>query len=73
MDIEQFDWDRAVAVQRDLAGRSMTRAVGIPDLVIAAVAERHRVALLHYDHDFLHIAAVTGQSMEWVVPAGRVP
>lgn len=50
----------------------MTRAVGIPDLLIAAVAERHRVTVLHYDADFEHVAALTGQPVEWVVPRGTV-
>ncbi len=73
LDIEQVDWDRAVTVQRRLAGRSMTRAVAIPDLVAAAVAERHRVTVLHYDRDFELIAEITGQRTGWVVPRGSVP
>jgi hypothetical protein len=28
--------------------------------------------VLHYDHDFDLIAAVTGQPTEWVVPAGSI-
>ena len=67
---DQEAWDRALDVQRQLAGRSMTRSVGIPDLLVAAVAELHRVTVLHYDADFDHIASVTGQSTEWVVPRG---
>ncbi len=43
------------------------------DLVISAVAERCRVTVLHYDGDFDRVAAVTGQSTEWVVQAGSVP
>lgn len=69
---DQEVWDRVLEVQRELSRRSMTRAVGIPDLVIAAVAERHRVAVLHYNADFDHVAEVTGQEMEWVVPRGSV-
>ncbi|MDQ3152248.1 MAG: PIN domain nuclease [Actinomycetota bacterium] len=68
---DQEVWDRALDVQRSLAVRSMTRAVGIPDLIVAAVAEHHDVAVLHYDSDFDHIAAITGQSMHWVVPPGE--
>ena len=52
LDIEQADWDRAYGVQAELATTGRTRAVGIADLVLAAVAERHRVTLLHYDRDF---------------------
>jgi predicted nucleic acid-binding protein len=67
---DQDVWDRALDVQRELARRSMTRAVGIPDLLVAAVAERHRVTVLHYDGDFDHVAALTGQAAEWVAPRG---
>ena len=45
----------------------------IADLVVAAAAERAGLVLLHYDHDFDLIAAVTGQPTEWVVPRGTVP
>jgi predicted nucleic acid-binding protein len=69
---DQEVWDRVLDVQRELARRSMTRAVGINDLVISAVAERHRATVLHYDADFDHVAGVTGQEMEWVVPRGSV-
>ena len=44
----------------------------IPDLIIAAVAEHHGVSIIHYDHNFDRIAAVTGQPVEWVVPAESV-
>jgi hypothetical protein len=47
-------------------------AVGFPDLLIAAVAERERVTVLHYDSDFDLTAEVTGQAMQWVVPRGTV-
>lgn len=42
----------------------------LPDLLIAATAERHRVTLLHYDHEYDLIATVTRQPTEWVVPRG---
>ena len=67
---DQEVWDRALEVQRELASRSMTRAVGMADLLVAAVAELHRVVVLHYDADFDHVGAVTGQPVEWVVPRG---
>ena len=73
LDIEQADWTRATAVQRLLARTSRHRAAGLADLVLAAVAERHQVTLLHDDQDFEHIASVSGQQIEWVVPAGSVP
>lgn len=65
-------WDRAVDVHSALAERGQHRAVAIPDLIIAAVAERHDIPVLHYDHDFEVIAEVTGQAVEWVVPPGTV-
>ncbi len=49
------------------------RAVGLPDLLIAAVAERESVTVLHYDSDYDFIAQITGQPMQWVVPHGTVP
>lgn len=49
------------------------RAVGFPDLLVAAVAERERVILLHYDAGYDLIAQVTGQAVQWVVPRGTVP
>jgi predicted nucleic acid-binding protein len=45
---------------------------GVPDLIVAAVAERHGVTVLHDDPDFDHVAAVTGHTVEWVVPRGAV-
>ncbi len=65
-------WDRALEVQGELSARGQLRAVGIPDLLIAATAERHQVAVLHHDADFDLVAAVTRQPCEWVVPHGSV-
>jgi predicted nucleic acid-binding protein len=69
---EDVDCRRAREVCRRLASSGRHRAVGIPDLVTAAVAERHRVAVLHYDADYDLIAEITGQPTEWVVPRGSV-
>ncbi len=66
------DWHRALEVQARLWRSGRVRAVGFPDLLIAAVAERERVSLVHYDSDYDLIAAVTGQQMRWVVPPGTV-
>jgi len=41
--------------------------------LIAAAAEATGLVVLHYDHDFDFIAEITGQPMEWIVPAGAVP
>lgn len=67
------DWRRALEVQASLWRSGHMRAVGLPDLLVAAVAERERVIVLHYDGDYDPIAQVTGQSMQWVVPRGTVP
>lgn len=71
--IVQDDFDRAVEVMTELARRGRHRAVGIPDLLISAVAERARLTVLHYDADYDYVAEVTSQSMQWVVPRGTVP
>ena len=42
------------------------------DLIIAAAAEAAELTVLHYDHDFDHIASVTGQPSEWVAPPGSL-
>lgn len=55
-----------------LAERSQHRAVTLPDLLIAACAERAGLTVLHYDADFDRIAEVTGQATEWIVPRGSV-
>lgn len=48
------------------------RAVGPPDLLIAAVAERERVAVLRPHGNYKLIAQVTGLPTQWVVPRGTV-
>jgi len=55
---------RAVEVQMALADRGMHRAPSIPDLLIAALAERSGLTVLHHDKDFDLIADLTGQSVE---------
>jgi predicted nucleic acid-binding protein len=67
------DWHRALEVQGVLWRSGHVRAVGFPDLLIAAVAEREQVTLLHYDNDYDLIAEVTRQAMQWVVRRGTVP
>jgi predicted nucleic acid-binding protein len=67
------DWRRALEVQASLWRSGRMRAVGLPELLIAAVAEREHVTVMHYDGDYDFIAQVTGQPMQWVVPRGTVP
>ena len=63
---------RARDVQVGMAARGHHRAAGVIDLLTAAVAEYHGAVLLHYDADFEHIAAVSGQAHKWIVPRGTI-
>ncbi len=63
---------RALEVQAMLAEQSQHRGVSLPDLLVAACAERAGLTVLHYDSDYERIAAVTGQPTRWVVPRGSV-
>jgi predicted nucleic acid-binding protein len=67
------DWRRALDVQATLWRSGRIRAVGFPDLLIAAVAEREHATLVHYDSDYDLIGGITRQPMKWVVPRGTVP
>jgi predicted nucleic acid-binding protein len=69
----QADFDRGLQLMEELARLGLHRAVGLPDLLIAALALRVRLTVLHYDADYDLVAAVTGQATEWVVPRGSVP
>jgi hypothetical protein len=60
-------WARAICAK---ASQAADQGVS-PHLLTAAVAEHHAAIVLHYDADFEHIAAVTGQEQRWVVPRGR--
>jgi len=64
---------RAREVQALMAARSQHRAAGVMELLTAAAAEHYGASVLHYDADFDHIAAVTGQPVDWVAPKGSVP
>lgn len=63
------DVRRAKQVQRLLAAKHQ-RGRKVPDLLVAAAAETAGLIVLHYDADFDRIAAVTGQSCQWVVAPG---
>ena len=71
VELTEAMFQRAIDVQGLLALRGRHR-VPLPDLIVAAVAEKAGMVLLHYDRDFDRIAAVTGQAVEWVVPRGTV-
>jgi len=63
---------RARDVQVAMAAAGQHRAAGVIDLLTSAVAEYHRAVVLHYDADFEHIAAITGQAHKWIVPRGTI-
>jgi predicted nucleic acid-binding protein len=56
--------DRAFQVQMLLADRGQHRAPSIPDLLIAATAEKAALTVFAVDKDFDLIAAITGQPVE---------
>jgi len=56
--------DRAWDVLQQLARKGQHRAPSLPDLLIAATAEKHDMTLLHVDKDFDLIGKVTGQTVE---------
>lgn len=58
--------DRAVEVQMLLTRSGHHRAPGIPDLLIAATAEKLGMSVLHADKDFDLIVDLTGQPAEWL-------
>lgn len=63
-------WDAAVETQDKAIKKGNHRALSLPDLVIAATAQRHRVTVLHYDEDYDQIAALSGHGSRWVVERG---
>ena len=67
-------WARALWVYEQLSARggAFQRAVPHPDLLIAAAAEAADMTLLHYDDDYDHIAAITGQPTRWLAPRGTL-
>ncbi len=46
--------------------------VKIPDLLIAAVAVRNGLTVLHHDADYEVIASVTRLPTRWVAPRGTL-
>lgn len=69
--VTEHDFEQASRTQRALAELGQ-RGRKIPDLLIASVAQRRGLNVLHYDHDFDIIAMHTGQSTEWVVARGSI-
>lgn len=56
--------DRAVEVLGLLADHGHHRAPSVPDLLVASIAERAGLVVLHQDKDFDLIAQITGQPTE---------
>lgn len=67
-------WRRALDVLELLAERGPLhhREPSLPDLLIAAAAERAELPVLHYDHHFDLIASVTGQPVRAIAPLGTL-
>jgi hypothetical protein len=59
--------DRAVDLLALLAERGQHRAPSLPDLLVAATAERTGLTVLHVDKDFDLIAEITHQPLERLV------
>lgn len=70
--INEDVWERAVDVWQELAGQGRQRQVKIPDLLIAAAAERAGFGLCHYDADFDAIAEVTRQEVRAIAALGSL-
>ncbi len=64
---------RARQVQAELAAAGHQRGVKPADLLIAAAAEAAGLPILHYDHDYDLVAAVTGQPVCWIAEPGSLP
>jgi len=58
---EGVDWWRVLDVQERLWSEGRMRAVPLPDLLVAALAERHGVTVVHYDADYDAIATITAR------------
>jgi predicted nucleic acid-binding protein len=65
-------WQRAFVAQRELAGTSRHRAVGIANLLTAVLAGQHRLTTIHYDADFEIAAEVLHFDHRWVASRGSL-
>lgn len=59
-------------LQQRLTQHGKHRCASMVDAMLAVVAAREGLTILHYDRDFATIAEVTGQPVEWVVEPGTV-
>jgi predicted nucleic acid-binding protein len=58
------DGPRAFDVQQELCSPGQMRAVGFPALLVAAIAERHRLTRWHCDSDFDLVQAMTSRTWD---------
>ncbi len=65
---------RAREAHLDLVRVALHRSVPIVDLLLAALAERHHLTVLHYDRDFDRLREHTSLrfDVEWLAPAGTL-
>jgi predicted nucleic acid-binding protein len=68
------EWARAEEVFFEIAELEPLRhrAVKLPDLLVAAAAERAEIPVLHYDRHFELIASITGQPVRPIAPLGSL-
>lgn len=66
-------WQIALDAQRELARTGRHRAVGVHDLLTAAIAAAHNLIVVHHDSDFETAATVLTFQHVWVLPRGTVP
>lgn len=65
---------RAREAQHELVRAGLHRAIPLVDLLLAAIAERHDLTLLHYDRDFDRLRDSTTLRFrgDWLAPAGTL-
>ena len=71
--VEPADWAEARRVWRALVRTGPGphhRQVGHQGLLIAAVAARNGLTVVHYDSDYEIIARITSQPVRWAAPRG---
>jgi predicted nucleic acid-binding protein len=73
LSIDEATERRAIEAQRQLARAGHHRMPPV-DLIVAAIADRHGLGILHYDADYDILAARTDLSFEsvWLAPPGSL-
>lgn len=68
-------FDVAIAIQKSLAqAKAVSHRVKLADLLVAAVAFKHDLGVLHYDKDYVTIAqhGGTGLTQVWIAKKGSL-